>query len=226
MARKRTSITVVKDVEEVPYPPPEVPAQVNGPQIQQEEPVGNIDMYSRLVTQHNFLIGFYVKFDLTQIYGAFFMFMQTEQFRNNVLELWMKTLTEEIEKRHAIEASLKHKEKLLDRFRRMYNFYMGRTTMLEDIVQRRLADAGVTCSTAASTAGGEQEEVASSLEPNYSVRGVDVKCKNCMNRPANMLWFPCRHLCVCLACDEKVKVCPMCGTPKISGFVINLPYPH
>ncbi|PWA42241.1 zinc finger, RING/FYVE/PHD-type [Artemisia annua] len=66
------------------------------------------------------------------------------------------------------------------------------------------------------------EEVQSCLGDLNNAQRTDIACKECDSRPATMLWLPCRHLCVCFPCDEKIKICPICNVNKTESFMINL----
>ncbi|CAM8995521.1 unnamed protein product [Rhodiola kirilowii] len=48
-------------------------------------------------------------------------------------------------------------------------------------------------------------------------------CKACRRRPASVVLLPCRHLCVCAACDGAVAACPYCFTMKNSSVEVFLP---
>ena len=38
-------------------------------------------------------------------------------------------------------------------------------------------------------------------------------CKICMDRPRDVLSYPCRHCCTCQTCSERLQTCPVCRTP-------------
>jgi len=40
--------------------------------------------------------------------------------------------------------------------------------------------------------------------------GVDVLCVVCMDIPADVVFEPCRHACVCVACSARLNKCPKC----------------
>ncbi|KAI3519629.1 hypothetical protein L1887_08843 [Cichorium endivia] len=169
---------------------------------QNEEAAVDDDHFNSLIPPQNFLIGYHIN-----------------QMRLSVEEFWRRNFGEEIKKRKEIEARLKQKEELADRLRQMYHFYEERTFHLEEMLQRRVAGEG--CSTVA--AAVREEEVQSCfVDPNNAPRR-DMACRNCRSRPATMLWLPCRHLCVCLVCERRVKICPICGAQKTESLMINLP---
>ncbi|XP_040384780.1 E3 ubiquitin-protein ligase BOI-like [Oryza brachyantha] len=39
-------------------------------------------------------------------------------------------------------------------------------------------------------------------------------CKSCSERDATVLLLPCRHLCLCKACEPRLDACPVCLAPK------------
>ncbi|KAL4576018.1 hypothetical protein LXL04_012106 [Taraxacum kok-saghyz] len=163
------------------------------------------DLFSSLVGQQNFLIGYHAN-----------------QMMASVEEFWRRNFAEEVKKRKEMEEKIKVKDEQALRFRQMYHFYEERTFLLEDMLQRRFAGEG--CSTAV-TADVPEEQVESCFVDLNSVPRRDMACRNCRSRPATMLWLPCRHLCVCLVCERRVKNCPICGVQKTESFMINLPSP-
>ena len=36
------------------------------------------------------------------------------------------------------------------------------------------------------------------------------RCKICLDRDANMVFTPCGHMCACMQCTQKLKMCPLC----------------
>lgn len=132
-----------------------------------------------------------------------------------VEEFWRRNLAVELKKRSDLEAKLKDKEEQADRFKQMYYYYEKRTFHLEEMLQNHHCNPV--------PVAAPQEEVQSCLVDLNTVQRMDVKCQNCQNRPATMLWLPCRHLCVCLVCERRVKACPICSVKKIESIKINLP---
>ncbi|KAI7736850.1 hypothetical protein M8C21_013606 [Ambrosia artemisiifolia] len=175
--------------------------QLTPPATTQEETEddGFIDW---IMPQQNFLINYH-----------------TNLMLQSVEEFWRRNLSEEIKKRKEIETKLKDKEQQADRFRQMYYFYEKRTFHLEQMVERQVAAERFY----AAPPVAPDEEVQSCLNDLNSVQRMDVMCKNCLTRPATMLWLPCRHLCVCLVCERRVKACPICGLKKTESFKIDLP---
>lgn len=145
--------------------------------------------------------------------------MQTNLMMQSVEEFWWRNFVEEVKKRKEMEEKIKLKDEQAGRFRQMYHFYEERTFLLEDMLRRSVAGEG--CSTA--VAAVPEEQVESCFVDLNRVPRKDMACKNCQSRPATMLWLPCRHLCVCLICERRVKICPICGVQKTESFMINLP---
>ncbi|XP_042755832.1 probable BOI-related E3 ubiquitin-protein ligase 3 [Lactuca sativa] len=163
-------------------------------------------LLSSLVGQQNFLIGYHIN-----------------QMMLSVEEFWRRNFAEEVKKRKEIEEKIKVKDEQAVRFRQMYHFYEERTFLLEDMLQRRVAGEG--CSTAAAAAAVPEEQVESCFVDLNSVPRKDMACRNCRSRPATMLWLPCRHLCVCLVCERRVKICPICSVQKTESLMVNFPPP-
>lgn len=77
----------------------------------------------------------------------------------------------------------------------------------------------------------KQEEIKMKTEPLVDGEGCSqppaipremIKCFICMMSPSTMVWLPCRHLCACSGCDNKISTCPLCGTIKTSSFSFDL----
>ncbi|KAG8094364.1 hypothetical protein GUJ93_ZPchr0012g21297 [Zizania palustris] len=47
-------------------------------------------------------------------------------------------------------------------------------------------------------------------------------CKSCVEREAAVVLLPCRHLCLCKACEAKLDACPVCLTAKNASIPINI----
>ncbi|XP_024982340.1 probable BOI-related E3 ubiquitin-protein ligase 2 [Cynara cardunculus var. scolymus] len=171
------------------------------PQREDEKDAADDDALSSLIPQQNFIINYHIN-----------------QMLLSVNEFWRSNLAEEVKKRKDMEASLKQKDELVDRFRQMYHYYEERTCFLEEVLQRRMT--GEECSGAGAAAA--EEEVESCFVELNSVGNAEMICRNCRSRPATMVWLPCRHLCVCLVCERRVKLCPICGVQKTESFMINL----
>jgi E3 ubiquitin-protein ligase BOI and related proteins len=50
-----------------------------------------------------------------------------------------------------------------------------------------------------------------------------VSCKACRGADACVLLLPCRHLCLCQACDAAVDTCPVCAATKNATLQVLLP---
>ncbi|KAJ9539812.1 hypothetical protein OSB04_026318 [Centaurea solstitialis] len=144
---------------------------------QDEENTADDDALSSLISQQNFIINYHMS-----------------QMLLTVNEFWRSNFAEEVKKRKEMEASLKQKEELADRFRQMYHYYEERTCLLEDMLQRRMMAGGEDCSGGAGGGATEEEVQSCFLDLNNVAGKTEMVCKNCRSRPATMLWLPCRHL--------------------------------
>ncbi|GJV80964.1 zinc finger, RING/FYVE/PHD-type containing protein [Tanacetum coccineum] len=85
------------------------------------------------------------------------------------------------------------------------------------------SDMMVALQEARDSTGDGKEEVGTS-----NTRNVGIMCRKCESRMANTAFFPCRHLCVCMGCYHKVKVCPICdaqrsNSSKVDGRIPKTP---
>lgn len=131
---------------------------------------------------------------------------------------WRKTVTGEFEKRKEMERRLKDKEEQVELLRKLYLHYEEKTFCLENnIGQPRFVGEP-------SRVAPQEDAHSCFVDPNRGQRTVvDIKCRKCNSRRACMLWLPCRHLCVCLVCERRLKNCPICGVKKTGSFQIDLP---
>jgi len=52
------------------------------------------------------------------------------------------------------------------------------------------------------------------LEPIPSSDGrIAALCTVCCSEPLDTVLLPCKHLCICQACANKISRCPLCRTP-------------
>ncbi|KAI7749320.1 hypothetical protein M8C21_023655 [Ambrosia artemisiifolia] len=153
-------------------------------------------LISTLIPQQNFIINYHMN-----------------QMVQSVEELWRRNLAEELKKRKEMERMLKDKEEQVERFRQMYHFYEERAFVLENM---RVTGEG----SSGRGVGTGEEEVQSCY---VGGERMEIKCRNCLNRAASMLWLPCRHLSVCMMCERRVKNCPICSVKKTQSFHINMP---
>nr|GMD23285.1 E3 ubiquitin-protein ligase BOI [Ipomoea batatas] len=47
-------------------------------------------------------------------------------------------------------------------------------------------------------------------------------CRACKSKEVSILLLPCRHLCLCADCEEKVSVCPVCQMARATTFRVYL----
>lgn len=52
-----------------------------------------------------------------------------------------------------------------------------------------------------------------------SSEGLSVICGRCELKEANVVFLPCRHLCVCDVCESEVDVCPFCKGDRSSSIM-------
>ncbi|GJU65367.1 zinc finger, RING/FYVE/PHD-type containing protein [Tanacetum coccineum] len=134
-----------------------------------------------------------------------------EQFKVKVLDVCRKKLEYEVNKTKAVEVELRRVEKL-------YHRHAYKTVKLEDKLHQMVA-----LQEARDSTGDGKEEVGTS-----NTRNVGIMCRKCESRMANTAFFPCRHLCVCMGCYHKVKVCPICdaqrsNSSKVDGRIPKTP---
>ncbi|KAI3769045.1 hypothetical protein L6452_00141 [Arctium lappa] len=47
-------------------------------------------------------------------------------------------------------------------------------------------------------------------------------CRNCGKMESCVLLLPCRHLCICAACESAINVCPICKSTKNASVHVNM----
>lgn len=72
---------------------------------------------------------------------------------------------------------------------------------------------------------GEEEEESgeSSFVDAQRYEPVRLSCKVCGIRVANIMFWPCKHLCVCRRCDGNIGECPICKVSKRMSVEVCLP---
>ncbi|PWA76772.1 zinc finger, RING/FYVE/PHD-type [Artemisia annua] len=179
------------------------PTQTTGAGLHQdEEQTADDGLISSLIPQQNFIMEYHMA-----------------RMQQSVKDLWRRNLTSELNKLKDLEATLQEKEQQVVKFRDLYYSSVEKAFRLEETL--RLSIEGERVSNLSAI---REEEVESCLvDINSAAYRMDTKCWNCQTRPATILWFPCRHLCVCLMCGRRVKTCPMCGVHKTETLLINTP---
>lgn len=125
--------------------------------------------------------------------------MQVDQSRN-VVDVYHNTLVMEVQKRKEVEAQMQ-------RFKELYEYYCFQAGKLKTMLEQRMART---------SADGEGQSSTSN-----QVIELDAMCGHCHNQTANILWLPCRHVCVCQDCDDKVMACLLCDAHKVTSFKID-----
>ncbi|PWA76773.1 zinc finger, RING/FYVE/PHD-type [Artemisia annua] len=124
-----------------------------------------------------------------------------DQLRN-VLDVYHNSLKEEVRKRKEVEAQMQ-------RFKELYEYYCFLAGKLKNIPEQRMARTRAD--------GGEEGESSTSNQ----VIELDAMCGHCQTKIANIVWLPCRHLCVCMDCDDKVMACLLCDARKVTSLKVD-----
>ncbi|GJV80965.1 zinc finger, RING/FYVE/PHD-type containing protein [Tanacetum coccineum] len=122
-----------------------------------------------------------------------------DQLRN-VVDMYHNSLSEEVRKRKEAEAKMR-------RFKELYEYYCFQAGKLKNMLEQRIA---------MTRADGEGQSSTS-----VQVIELDARCGHCHNEMANMGWLPCRHLCVCMNCDDKVMACLLCDARKVTSLKVD-----
>ncbi|XP_074583704.1 BOI-related E3 ubiquitin-protein ligase 1-like isoform X2 [Curcuma longa] len=86
---------------------------------------------------------------------------------------------------------------------------------------QQAAAAAAALSQARSGDGPPAEDAGSAIvDPNRD--DAARTCRACRSRPAMMVLLPCRHLCLCEACDAAADVCPVCESGKTGSVRVFL----
>lgn len=137
--------------------------------------------------------------------------------QQSVEQFWRRKISEELKKTVEIETKLKEQEQQADLFRSMYYHYEQRSFHLEETLRKSLEGEEYV------SVERNQEVQSCFVDPKKIAQKMDMKCKTCRKSPATMIWLPCMHLSVCLMCERRVKICPICGVQKTQSFLINPP---
>ncbi|XXG75697.1 hypothetical protein AAC387_Pa08g0215 [Persea americana] len=60
------------------------------------------------------------------------------------------------------------------------------------------------------------------IDPRRSESSPVPPCRVCRNRAVSVVLLPCRHLCICTACEPVVHVCPLCCTLRNASVEVYL----
>ncbi|GAB2209325.1 hypothetical protein Droror1_Dr00026535 [Drosera rotundifolia] len=60
------------------------------------------------------------------------------------------------------------------------------------------------------------------VDPEREIGGGGLGCRLCRRRAATVVVLPCRHLCLCPACDALVHACPLCLSLRNGGVEVLL----
>ncbi|XP_074317638.1 BOI-related E3 ubiquitin-protein ligase 1 [Silene latifolia] len=70
---------------------------------------------------------------------------------------------------------------------------------------------------------GDAEDAESLYIDPVSERRVNSPiCKSCRTRAASVVLLPCRHMCVCVQCDDVVQACPVCYSIRSASVEVYL----
>uniref|UniRef100_A0A0D3HMT1 RING-type domain-containing protein n=1 Tax=Oryza barthii TaxID=65489 RepID=A0A0D3HMT1_9ORYZ len=85
----------------------------------------------------------------------------------------------------------------------------------------RLVESGMT-----STSGRSAAAVGDALVSELCAQSAEIdavwSCKSCGEGDATVLLLPCRHLCLCKACEPKLDACPVCLAAKNASVHIAI----
>ncbi|KAG6418523.1 hypothetical protein SASPL_120727 [Salvia splendens] len=142
-----------------------------------------------------------------------------EKLRQSVVGMMEETMAKRM------KAQAERNEEL-ERLAAMYKWeaerLLARVRYLEHAVMS-LSEGLQEANAARHYAEAVEEEGESSFEDPDRVRPVRLDCKVCERELANVMVWPCRHVCVCKRCDAGAKCCPVCGMVKTTSVEVCLP---
>nr|GMD96101.1 BOI-related E3 ubiquitin-protein ligase 1-like [Ipomoea batatas] len=71
-------------------------------------------------------------------------------------------------------------------------------------------------------AGDAEDAESAYIDPDRVVLSSGPSCKACRKRIASVVVLPCRHLCLCAACDAVAQACPLCLSVRSSSVEVFL----
>lgn len=84
------------------------------------------------------------------------------------------------------------------------------------VQQQDREGAGLGC------AGDVEDSESAYVDPVSERRANSPSCKVCQARAVSVVLLPCRHLCVCRECDDVVRACPLCLSPRTASVEVYL----
>lgn len=84
------------------------------------------------------------------------------------------------------------------------------------VQQQDREGAGLGC------AGDVEDSESAYVDPVNERRLNSPSCKVCQARAVSVVLLPCRHLCVCRECDDVVRACPLCLSPRTASVEVYL----
>ncbi|CAK9145869.1 unnamed protein product [Ilex paraguariensis] len=184
-----------------------------------------------------------------QIIKYTYMFMQGDQLRYKIADLWRKNYTDllcaaeeraakklkerELEMANTTRRNCELEEKVAQ-FRAEAQVWQAKAKNLEQTTSSLMAalqeaklhggsvEEGKRLS-CAGCEGTQQEDAESSFVDPDRVELVRLACKACERRVATVMMWPCRHVCVCVRCDAVSKACPVCLLRKTTSVEVCLP---
>ncbi|KAI3808944.1 hypothetical protein L1987_24907 [Smallanthus sonchifolius] len=128
---------------------------------------------------------------------------------SNQFNIWQRAITQEVKKTKAVETELEH-------FKYLCRYHADKAFKMEGLVwgtEEADKESGDDAH-----GGKAEEEVQLWFNPSRRLE-FDGNCSRCRSRIANVVLFPCRHLCFCSECDNGRDACLICHTEKVFRYV-------
>lgn len=92
---------------------------------------------------------------------------------------------------------------------------------MQQVIASASRRAGGDGNAATVCAGGDTEDAESAyIDPDRAAVSTGPSCRACHHRVASAVMLPCRHLCLCAACDAVAHACPVCLSVKSSSVEV------